>query len=403
MPDAKTSTLLITGVAHGLIHLLMLALPYITVKLLEVAAVQPEQQGWVVLLLNTPAYFFFGFGALPAGLLTDRYGPTRTIALGLLMTVASGVGLFLLWPMGLPVIAALFTLYSLGAGLYHPAGLSWVSKTFVKDRGKALGRHGIGGSIGQASSPLISALILSTPFWPLIFVFLSGAALLVAVVCLLVHTDEWKMEEVEQPQEKAEKGKISGAMTPPIFFLVTVLFVSRGMFYRGTVTALPVYLSTELGALLVLAGLYGTLIYIGGAVGQEVGGRLTDRFGWQKTLIGVSLLSVLSLVMLALPYTPNLTSTAILTVSIVLFGFSFFGSQASANTMIAQFSSTSRRGVAFGYSFFTRFGLGALGIPLAALFQLLFITWTPGFLILAFLPLVTVAATLFIRSPKGEK
>jgi len=401
MPDAKTSTLLIAGVAHGLIHLLMLALPYITVKLLEVAAVKPEQQGWVVLLLNTPAYFIFGFGALPAGVLADRYGPTRTIAMGLLLTVVSGIGLFLLWPLGLPVIAAFFTLYSLGAGLYHPAGLAWVSKTFVEDRGKALGRHGIGGSIGQASSPLVSALILSTPFWPLIFIFLAGAALAVAIVCFSVHIEKWEMEETKL--EETTKGGFLGAMTVLVFFLVTMLFVTRGMFYRGTVTALPVYLNKELGALLLLAGLYGTIIYIAGAVGQEVGGRLTDRFGWKRTLIGVSLLSAISLVVLALPYTPNLASDALLLVSIILFGFSFFATQASANTMVAQLSTTTHRGIVFGYSFFMRFGMGALGIPLVSLSQLLFGTWTLGFLILAILPLVTVVIAPFIEPRRGGK
>ncbi|MDO8056480.1 MAG: MFS transporter, partial [Candidatus Hermodarchaeota archaeon] len=138
----KTTTLLLAGAAHGLVHLLMLSLPYITVKLLQVTPILPGQEALIVILLNTPSYFIFGLGAIPAGVLCDRIGPTKTIAIGLFLSVCSGVGLFFLWPLGITTIALFFILYSFGAGLYHPAGTTWVSNTFQENRGKALGRHG---------------------------------------------------------------------------------------------------------------------------------------------------------------------------------------------------------------------------------------------------------------------
>ncbi|MFW9986030.1 MAG: hypothetical protein ACFFDJ_05675, partial [Candidatus Odinarchaeota archaeon] len=94
----QNTTLLITGASHGLVHLLMLALPFITAKLLLITPVLPGQEGLVVLLLNTPAYFIFGFGALPAGVLCDRIGPRQTIVMGLSLSVLAGVALFFLWP-----------------------------------------------------------------------------------------------------------------------------------------------------------------------------------------------------------------------------------------------------------------------------------------------------------------
>lgn len=402
MVSNKTSTLLITGTSHGLVHLLMLALPYITVKLLEVTAVPPGQEGLVVLLLNTPSYFIFGLSAIPAGILSDKFAPTRVITLGLSLTVASGIALFFLWPLGLVTIALLFILYSFGAGLYHPAGTAWVSNVFTEDRGKALGRHGIGGSIGQAASPIISATILSTPAWPLIFPVLAAAGLLVSFICIRSHT------EIPQPEDASPSGSVSksglfSVMSVVVFGLMSVTLISRGMFYRGSVTALPIYLNRELQALLVLAGVLGTLIYVGGAIGQEVGGRLTDRMGWQIILIYSCILSSVSLLLLSLPYSPNFANDLRLIASILLFGFSFFAAQAASNTMVAQLATARNRGTVFGYSFFARFGFGAFGIVIVSSYQLIYGTWAMGFIALALLTLIAAACVPFITPRKQAK
>lgn len=390
--NQQNTTLLITGASHGLVHLLMLALPFITAKLLLITPVPPGTEGLVVLLLNTPAYFVFGFGALPAGVLCDRVGPRYTIALGLLLSVFSGIGLFFLWPFGIGMITILFMFYAFGAGLYHPAGTTWVANTFEENRGKALGRHGIGGSIGQAAAPLISAFILSSAFWPIIFPFLAAIGTIIAFICLRVQVQTIEKTAVPDPESKSSNGFFS-FMTPLTMVIVTIIFAARGMLYRGTVTALPTYITTELSALLLFAGFLGTLIYIGGMVGQEVGGRLTDTHGWRRTLILMTALSSVSLVMLSVPYLPTVFNDVLLVAAIVLFGFSFFAAQAANNTMVAILSTPGNRGLVFGWSFFARFGLGAFGILIVALCQVYFGTWVLGFFVMA---LLGVLATLLV-------
>ena len=388
---------MITGASHGLVHLLMLALPYITTKLLLVAPILPGTEWIVVLLLNTPAYFVFGFGALPAGFLCDRIGPRKVIAMGLILSVCSGIALFFLWPFGIGVIAFLFITYAFGAGLYHPAGTTWVSNTFETNRGKALGRHGIGGSIGQMMAPLISALILSTIFWPVIFLFLAAIGIVIAFVTLRVRTQSDEIKPVHDHELKEGSGFFS-IITPSALVIVSVLLAARGMLYRGTVTALPVYITLELGALLVIAGFIGTLVYVGGIFGQEIGGQLTDRFGWRIILIGMTLLSSLSLVLLAVPYAPPLSNDALLITAVLLFGFSFFAAQAATNTMVASLSSPRSRGQVFGWSFFTRFGLGAFGIPIMTLSVFVYGTWVVGFYLMALLGVIAAILVPLIRS-----
>ncbi|MFX1491827.1 MAG: MFS transporter [Promethearchaeota archaeon] len=396
----QNTTLLITGASHGLVHLLMLALPFITAKLLLITPVLPGQEGLVVLLLNTPAYFIFGFGALPAGVLCDRIGPRQTIVMGLSLSVLAGVALFFLWPLGIIAITLLFIIYAFGAGLYHPAGTTWVSNTFEENRGKALGRHGIGGSIGQASAPLISAFILSTIFWPVIFIFLSAVGLLIIFVTLRMKGEVYDVKPRSDTEAKSSTGFFS-LMTPFVMIVVTVIFTFRGMLYRGTVTALPVYITTELNALLILAGLFGTLIYVGGMVGQEVGGRLTDTYGWRKTLTFTTALSGVALLLLAVPYVPTVFNDVLLVVAMLLFGFSFFSAQAANNTLVSILSSPESRGTVFGWSFFARFGLGAFGIPIVALSQVYFGTWVIGFFMMALLAFLATLLIPFVRKRRS--
>lgn len=392
----KNTTLLITGATHGLVHLLMLALPFITAKLLLITPVPPGTEGLVVILLNTPAYFIFGFGALPAGVMSDRIGPRLTITLGLLLSICSGIALFFLWPFGIGVIALLFVVYAFGAGLYHPAGTTWVSNTFEKNRGKALGRHGIGGSLGQLAAPLISAFILSTAFWPVIFLFLAGVGFILAFVLLRVHT-ETPVVQIEPEENSKSSGGFFSRMTILVMIIVTLVFTGRGMLYRGTVTALPIYITDELGALLLLAGFLGTLVYVGGIFGQEFGGRLADNFGWKNSLFYMSLITSVSLLLLSLPYTPTIFNDVLLIFAILLFGFSFFSAQAASNSMIADLSNPKSRGLVFGWSFFARFGLGAFGIIIIGLCQVYLGSWIYGFYTMALLGILSAVLVPLIH------
>ena len=70
--------------------------------------------------------------------------------------------------------------------------------------------------------------------------------------------------------------------------------------------------------------------------------------------------------------------------------------------MVAQLSTAKNRGTIFGYSFFARFGFGAFGILIVSGCQLLYGSWTVGFLILGLLTLIAAACVPFIASRKRE-
>src|SRR3990172_3629265 len=92
----------------------------------------------------------FGSTAIPAGFLTDRLGSRRGLVYELggsaVMAVLVGLAENGWW------LAAGLAGLGLTSGLYHPAGLSAMAQG-VRQRGMALGLHGVGGNLRQAGAP----------------------------------------------------------------------------------------------------------------------------------------------------------------------------------------------------------------------------------------------------------
>ena len=103
--------------------------------------------------------------------------------------------------------------YAFGAGLYHPAGTTWVSNTFETGRGKALGRHGIGGSVGQLMAPLVSSLLLSLVFWPVIFLFLAAIGVIIAFITLRIRVQS-SVNDIPPDSDAKEGGGFFSLVTP---------------------------------------------------------------------------------------------------------------------------------------------------------------------------------------------
>jgi len=88
----------------------------------------------------------FGVLALAAGFLTDRIGARR-----MMVTYLVGCGAASLVVSQVTSLSGMFVaLFALGsfASIYHPAGLALIShETSVENRARALGMHGIFGSL----------------------------------------------------------------------------------------------------------------------------------------------------------------------------------------------------------------------------------------------------------------
>mgnify|MGYP006299682599 FL=1 len=107
--------------AHGLVHTYELSIPiFMTVWLVEFGVTEAVLGGLV-----GAGYFLFGAGALPGGILADRFGSRRLIA----ACLAGMGGAFVLLGLapGLWAVGGALLLWGAAASVYHPAGLSLIS------------------------------------------------------------------------------------------------------------------------------------------------------------------------------------------------------------------------------------------------------------------------------------
>ena len=357
--------------AHGLVHTYELSIPiFMTVWLSEFGVTEGTLGGLV-----GAGYFLFGIGALPGGVLADRFGSRRLIAACLAGMGGSFVLLGLapaLWTVGGALL-----LWGAAASVYHPAGLSLIS-TGVQQRGRGLAWHGIGGNVGIAGGPLATALLLLVFDWPVVAILLGLPALGAAVLALQSSFDEKAAvpaadapDASPAPGTPARKGlaplaRQSAGLFTGAFVAVFGVAALSGLYYRGMLTFLPDLLTPLVTIDLPVDLDTGRYVYAGllgvGIAGQYVGGRLTDRFSTVHALALVfTALGVIALLFLPVA---GMGTGGLLLASAVL-GFALFVIQPLYQATVAEYTPAEARGLSYGYTYLAVFGVGALGAALA--------------------------------------
>ncbi len=189
-------------------------------------------------------YFAIAFGvtALPSGWLADKLGSRKVLVVcQVAMAMAS---LVVAASPNLLVFGLAFTLLGLAAGLYHPAGLAFITRS-VRHRARALGYHGVAGNVGTALAPASAAWIASLISWRASFVVIAIVSLGVALAIL--------MSGIREPATEEKTNDTNQAVEPPIrstparlpiglISLVFAISVFYGFIYRGTSIFLPTHI-----------------------------------------------------------------------------------------------------------------------------------------------------------------
>jgi len=339
--------------AHGTVHVMELVYPALLSRIEEDFGVRSVVSGGIATLFG----WAFGSSAIPAGFLTDRVGSRQVMVYaffgGAVMATLAGLA-----PNEWFLAAALAGL-GLTIGLYHPAGLSAAAQG-IEQRGLALGLHGVAGNVGQALAPAIAVGLAVLIDWRAAFFFVAGLSavlgLMMAVIRLPVHGDE---EVLPQPDEPAAADDGKRKLFVPLL-VVYAGFVLSGMVYRGAITFLPKHLEElvdeDFGAAFV------TVALLMGAVGQLVGGSISQRVRLERLAPVIALLTVPALALTAV------LSGPLLVVFASVFVFLYFANQPVFTGLIADYSPTGAVGRSYGISFFAGFGLGSLGGVIAGAF-----------------------------------
>lgn len=373
--------------AHGMVHTYELAIPiFIGIWLLEFGATTATL-GVIV----TVSYGLFGVGALPGGVLADRIGSKRLIVLCLFGM--SGSFLVLALAPGLSAVAIALLLWGVAASVYHPAGLTLISKG-VKSRGESFAYHGIAGNVGIGFGPLLTAVLLIGLEWRTVAFVLAAPALLAGLLALRIDVDETAAvattdggESEHETKGSSGVGSVSEFLSTSTslfagsFALVFVLVMFSGLYYRGVLTFLP----DLLGDVLAIEPLpidayvpfetsgdgapeiaFERYVYAGllivGIFGQYVGGKLTDRIRVERGL----LFGWTMLVIAAIAFLP-LANAGILTLFLgcILLGFFLFFVQPLYQATVAEYTPPGTRGLSYGFTYLGTFGIGAMGAAIA--------------------------------------
>src|SRR2546422_1177225 len=335
--------------AHALVHTMELTYPALLTRIRDdfgigaVAGGAPPAGG------GGPS----GGSAIPAGFLTDRLGPRRVLvyAFSGAAVMAILVGLA---PSEWFLAAALAGL-GVTIGLYPPAGLSAMAQG-VRQRGLALGLHGTAGNLGQAIAPAIAVGLAILVDWRIAFFFVAGLSAVMAVVLATAHLPVHGESEVLSAQSLADPSRAHDERGKHLLvplLVVYAAFVLSGTVYRGAITFLPEHLEEQVSR--NFGSAFVTVALLMGAVGQLVGGSLSQRLRLERMAPVIGVMTVPALVLTAV------LSGPVLVVAASAFIFFYFANQPVFTGLIADYSPAGAIGRSYGISFFAGFGLGSTG------------------------------------------
>lgn len=364
------------SLAHGMTHALELTFAALLVTIGHEFGASLAVLG-VVATIGT---LTFGATALPAGYLTDRFGP-RAVISGALSAAAAFACMVAVAP-NLPVLAIGLGLLGAAIGLYHPPGTAMVSAV-AERRGRAFALHGIAGNLGISAAPAIATSIAVLLNWRVAYVVLALLALSVALLVRRLAPDreeaharsrlaaETAMVQVRDvsdvPRHRRSTPPVKRSWVARPLLLVYAGTIGTGFIYRGALTFLPAHLQAHLGLTMfgwtpeAVAGAMSSLVLLTAVLGQIAGGMMSDRMPLERAAVPIVLLLVPILALV------GASSGIVLLVAAASFGFVNFAQQPVFNGLVADYAPVGATGRAFGISFFLSFGLGSFAASFVGL------------------------------------
>lgn len=341
----------ITGSSHLTVHALMLVLPSLLLVFQKEFQVGLSTMGLVV---NT-GLFMFGLGAIPAGYLESRVGGRRLLLIYQLGT--AGAALLIALSSSLLVLTVGVAFLGLLSSIYHPAGLTIISRR-VKNISPALAYHGIAGTLGLAIGPTAAALFSDLISWRAAYGIFATVNLGLAVLTLLLIPPFNRQTNEDDPHLQID------TTNKPALFLYYLIMILLGLAFAGFTTYMPALFTLQTRLSLpflsdtMRGGMVTTLVFISGIIGQLIGGYLGSHYRRSHLLMWILILNIPLL--MALGFT---TEYLLLLFSFIL-GMVHFSVQPVGNALIAQFTRSQDRGLGYGISFFLSFGVGSFAAGL---------------------------------------
>ncbi len=261
---------------------------------------------------------------MPASRLARTLGARTVLVLGTLLSaggyaLAGASGGLIGLGLGLLIGGA-------GSSTQHPLASAVIARAYGSAARGPLGTYNFTGDLGKAAVPPLVGFLLTLWGWRQALWVIAGAGVVVALAVgrlLPCDPDSQSAARSAPARPAARTGIGSGGRTD------FRLLVAIGMLDNAARPAFLIYLPflmQEKGAALTTVGLALSLVFVGGALGKAVCGRIGERLGVTRTVILTESGTALAiLAVIALPLAPVLLLLPVLGVmlngtSSVLYG-----------------------------------------------------------------------------------
>ena len=385
MPSAAAKLpVLFANLGHLLTHMLMLLYPTVVLVLEGKYGLTYGE----LLSLSMPGYLLYGFAALPAGWLGDRWSAEHMMVIFFLGSGAAAIFTgFSDGPLGLAVGLAGIGLFG---AIYHPVGIAWLVRN-AENRGRMLGWNGIFGSLGVGTASFVAAALTGLASWRAAFIVpgIVSAVAGIALAALVRGRHVVALKTDRRPDIEPERGDVRRA-----FVVLSITMLSAGLVFQVLTVSMPKLFDLRLTGL-TNGGTLGTggfvsLVFLVSAAMQLVGGWLADRFSLRRVYLLAWLAQIPVLILVT-----RMTEVPLLAMMTLLFSLETLTGPAE-NSLLVRYTPGRWRATAFGAKFVLSLGIAALGVPLAG-----YVYDSTGdfawlYVILSGLVAVIVAAALFL-------
>ncbi len=252
-------------------------------------------------------------GQIPSGMLAERFGGVRVLALG---TALITVGYCLAGLSGslYGVIAGLL-LAGLGGSTQHPIASSLVAAVYHGQQSRtALGTYNFTGDVGKVALPALFAMIAAALGWQQAMIVMAALALLGAGAILAT------LKPIVL-HGRAEASKVvAGQDRPWAYRLLFAIHIADDLVRSGFLIFLPFLLRAK-GADLPTIGLGLSLLFAGGAAGKLVMGWIGQRLGVVPSVV-LTEAATTALILCLLPLSLDLALVLLPAVGLMLNGTS---------------------------------------------------------------------------------
>jgi len=349
-----------------------------------------------LIALWTVGSLLVGAGALPAGMLSDRVGPTRMMVVFFLGAGASAV---LAGLAGSPLMLLLaLSLLGVSASIYHPVGIPWLVQNTPVNRGRALGFNGIFGSLGTAAAGMMAGVLIDLVNWRAAFMVPGAISMVTGLAMIRAVRRRTVVDGTMEIDDGPARAR--GEVLHALVLLAVTMFLA-GIIYHGAQTALPKLFAVRFGrgdltgggALnvgLMVAGVYGVAAFM-----QLAGGYLADRYPLKRVYVGAIFIQIPALWLLS-----RLGGVPLIVVA-TLMVMTGAGALPAENMLVSRYAPPGRHGLAFGLKFVLAFGAAPLAVGLVAA-----VSERTGGVFAVFLILTALAGAAFLAAsllPGGER